>query len=100
MMDWYRQGPKDEIALLSHGCQMTEIEMSDRGVKHMKTKWGSYNIQARRVWLNLELAKKCLITWSTCTSMNPHTSLSGTTMTAFERCSTSICQRGSFAVFG
>ena len=24
----------------------------------MKTKWGSCNIQARRIWLNLELVKK------------------------------------------
>ena len=28
------------------------------GVKRMKTKWGSCNIEARRIWLNLELAKK------------------------------------------
>ena len=24
----------------------------------MKTKWGSCNLKARRIWLNLELAKK------------------------------------------
>jgi hypothetical protein len=28
------------------------------GIKIMKTKWGSCNIEARRVWLNLELVKK------------------------------------------
>ena len=28
------------------------------GVKRMKTKWGSCNTDARRIWLNLELAKK------------------------------------------
>ncbi|MBC8137773.1 MAG: M48 family metallopeptidase [Fibrella sp.] len=28
------------------------------GVKRMKTKWGTCNIEARRVWLNLELVKK------------------------------------------
>ena len=28
------------------------------GVKKMKTKWGSCNVDSRRVWLNLELAKK------------------------------------------
>lgn len=27
-------------------------------IKRMKTKWGSANIEARRVWFNLELAKK------------------------------------------
>ena len=28
------------------------------GVKRMKTKWGSCNPDSRRIWLNLELAKK------------------------------------------
>lgn len=28
------------------------------GIKKMKTKWGSCNTQAKRIWLNLELAKK------------------------------------------
>ena len=28
------------------------------GIRRMKTKWGSCNIAARRIWLNLELAKK------------------------------------------
>lgn len=28
------------------------------GVKKMKTKWGSCNTEAQRIWLNLELAKK------------------------------------------
>src|SRR5690554_7589576 len=34
------------------------VAASDWGVKRMKTKWGSCNIQAKRIWLNLELAKK------------------------------------------
>ena len=28
------------------------------GVKKMKTKWGGCNTEKRRIWLNLELAKK------------------------------------------
>ena len=28
------------------------------GIKRMKTKWGTCSIEARRIWLNLELAKK------------------------------------------
>lgn len=27
-------------------------------IKKMKTKWGSCNIEAQRIWINLELAKK------------------------------------------
>ena len=30
------------------------------GVKNMKTKWGSFNAQVKRIWLNLEFAKKPL----------------------------------------
>lgn len=31
---------------------------SECGIKQMKTRWGSCNINARRIWLNLELAKR------------------------------------------
>jgi predicted metal-dependent hydrolase len=34
------------------------VESDSFGIKKMKTKWGSCNIQAKRIWLNLELAKK------------------------------------------
>lgn len=30
------------------------------GIKRMKTRWGTCNPTARRIWLNLELAKKPL----------------------------------------
>jgi hypothetical protein len=32
--------------------------VAEWGIKKMKTKWGACNIEAGRVWLNLELAKK------------------------------------------
>lgn len=34
------------------------VTASAWGVKRMKTKWGTCNIEARRIWLNLKLAKK------------------------------------------
>ncbi|WP_407689995.1 SprT-like domain-containing protein [Risungbinella massiliensis] len=34
------------------------MEVDSWGVKLMKTKWGTCNISAKRIWLNLELAKK------------------------------------------
>lgn len=34
------------------------VKVEDWGVKLMRTKWGTCNIQAKRIWLNLELAKK------------------------------------------
>ena len=34
------------------------VEPTFLGVKKMKTKWGSCNTQSKRIWINLELAKK------------------------------------------
>jgi hypothetical protein len=34
------------------------VTVNEWGVKLMKTKWGTCNIEAKRIWLNLELAKK------------------------------------------
>jgi predicted metal-dependent hydrolase len=35
-----------------------KVRVMDFGVKKMKTKWGTCNHQAGRIWVNLELAKK------------------------------------------
>ena len=34
------------------------VKIAHCGIKRMKTKWGSCNAEAGRIWLNLELAKK------------------------------------------
>ena len=34
------------------------VKVKEFGVKKMKTKWGTCNSEAGRIWLNLELAKK------------------------------------------
>ena len=34
------------------------VAVNEFGVKKMKTRWGTCNIRDRRIWLNLELAKK------------------------------------------
>ena len=34
------------------------VTVADVRIKKMKTLWGSCNVEARRIWLNLELAKK------------------------------------------
>jgi predicted metal-dependent hydrolase len=57
--DWYRQELKQVVpALLDKWQPVVGKEISEWGVKKMKTKWGSCNIEQRRIWLNLELAKK------------------------------------------
>lgn len=35
-----------------------DVSVNEWRIKLMKTRWGTCNIQAKRVWLNLELAKK------------------------------------------
>ena len=34
------------------------VQVNEARIKKMKTRWGTCNPAARRIWLNLELAKK------------------------------------------
>jgi hypothetical protein len=59
MTQWYRNRLKEQIpALLEKWQSITGVEVSSWGIKAMKTKWGSCNARERRIWVNLELAKK------------------------------------------
>ncbi|MDP2845097.1 MAG: DUF45 domain-containing protein, partial [Candidatus Methanoperedens sp.] len=54
--EWYRRQLKEQIpALIDKWQKMMEVEVSDWGIKRMKTKWGTCTIEDRRIWLNLEL---------------------------------------------
>ena len=56
---WYRRRLKEEIApLIAKWEGIIGVQVAAWGVKQMKTKWGTCNIEARRIWLNLELIKK------------------------------------------
>jgi len=56
---WYRQQLKELIPpLLEKWRAAMGVQLADWRVKRMKTKWGSCNADAARIWLNLELAKK------------------------------------------
>ncbi len=56
---WYRQQLKKRISpLLEKWQPILDVRASFWGVKKMKTKWGSCNTAAKRLWFNLELAKK------------------------------------------
>jgi predicted metal-dependent hydrolase len=56
---WYRTQLKALIPPLLHKWQpVLGVRVAGWGVKKMKTKWGSCNSNAKRIWLNLELAKK------------------------------------------
>lgn len=56
---WYRQRLRDEIpALIARWEQVLGVQVTAWGIKRMKTRWGTCNPDAQRIWLNLELAKK------------------------------------------
>ena len=61
MTEWYRTELKKEIpALIEKWEKVIGVKANDWQVKQMKTKWGTCNITRKRIWLNLELAKKPL----------------------------------------
>jgi predicted metal-dependent hydrolase len=59
MSEWYRERLKKQIpSFLDKWEKKTGVRANDWRIKLMKTKWGSCNIEKKRIWLNLELAKK------------------------------------------
>ncbi len=59
MREWYRRELKAVIpSIIQKWEPVMGVKVQDWGVKLMKTKWGSCNTKAGRIWLNLELAKK------------------------------------------
>lgn len=57
--EWYRSQLKASLpALIEKWEKKMHIRVNEFGVKKMKTKWGTCNREAKRIWLNLELAKK------------------------------------------
>lgn len=59
LTEFYRTQIKAQIEKLIPDWQnRIAVEVSDWSVKQMKTKWGSCNTEIKRIWLNLELAKK------------------------------------------
>jgi predicted metal-dependent hydrolase len=59
MKEWYRKQLKAQIPeLIEKWEKIMDVKSNEWGVKQMRTKWGACNIEAKRIWLNLELAKK------------------------------------------
>jgi predicted metal-dependent hydrolase len=56
---WYRQRLREQVGpLLEKWEPRVGVRVTEAGIRRMKTRWGSCNMGARRIWLNLELAKK------------------------------------------
>lgn len=59
MTKWYRQRLKEKIpALIEKWQTLIGVQVNAWEVKQMKTRWGTCRREAKRIWLNLELAKK------------------------------------------
>lgn len=57
--EWYRSEIKKVLPeMIAYWENKIGVRVNFWGVKQMKTKWGSCNTERRRIWLNLELAKK------------------------------------------
>ena len=56
---WYRHRLREQIpGLLATWEPRIGVTINEVRIKQMKTRWGSCNPDAKRIWLNLELAKK------------------------------------------
>jgi predicted metal-dependent hydrolase len=56
---WYRAQLKLKVpTFIEKWEKKLNVQLNDWGIKQMKTKWGTCNIEDKRIWINLELAKK------------------------------------------
>jgi len=57
--EWYRtELKKITPGLITKWEKKIGVKSNEFGIKKMRTKWGTCNTKAKRIWLNLELAKK------------------------------------------
>lgn len=56
---WYRRRLREQLpALLTKWEPKVGVGVTELRIKKMKTRWGTCNREAKRIWLNLELVKK------------------------------------------
>ena len=56
---WYRRRLRERLpALLAAWEPRVGVPVAEIRIRRMKTRWGTCNPDARRIWLNLELARK------------------------------------------
>ena len=59
LLEWYRYQLKSAIERRLPDCERIAGKCAaEWGVRNMRTRWGTCNIAKRRIWLNLQLAKK------------------------------------------
>ena len=61
LYEWYRDRLRERIpGIVAKWESRIGVKVADWRIRRMKTRWGSCNPRARRIWLNSELAKKPL----------------------------------------
>jgi predicted metal-dependent hydrolase len=56
---WYRAQLKQVLpVIIDKWEKKLNVQVNEFRIKRMKTKWGTCNREAKRIWINLELAKK------------------------------------------
>lgn len=59
IQEWYRARLRVRAEPLIDEWQETlGVRINDWAIRKMKTKWGSCNFEAKRIWINLDLAQK------------------------------------------
>jgi predicted metal-dependent hydrolase len=59
LLSWYRRQLKARgEPLIERWAGALGVEVAEWSIRQMKTKWGSCNVDTRRIWLNLQLVKK------------------------------------------
>ncbi|MBG6186428.1 M48 family metallopeptidase [Flavobacterium sp. CAN_S2] len=62
LKEWHRTEMKKQIPeLITKWESIIGVKSNEWAIKQMRTKWGTCNIEEKRIWLNLELSKKPII---------------------------------------
>lgn len=62
LKEWHRTEMKKQIPeLITKWENIIGVKSNEWAIKQMRTKWGTCNIEEKRIWLNLELSKKPII---------------------------------------
>jgi predicted metal-dependent hydrolase len=61
LYDWYRKELRHQLYTLIHQyASIMNLHAPEFGIRTMKTKWGSCTTENKKLWFNIELAKKPL----------------------------------------
>ena len=59
LLAWYRRQLREALALTAEKCEeKTGLRAQEYRIKNMKTRWGTCNIEKRRIWISHQLAAK------------------------------------------